>query len=58
MNRIENNAERNNLRKYQILKLAAFCQTQGRLKLLTELYVSEKSVKNSKYLISAPSYFS
>jgi hypothetical protein len=34
------------------------CQTQGRLKLMIELYVSEKSVINSKHLISAPSYFS
>jgi hypothetical protein len=34
------------------------CQTQGRLKLMIELYFSEKSVINSKYLISAPSYFS
>jgi hypothetical protein len=57
MNRIENNAERNNLRKYRILKLAVdYYQT--RLKLMIELYVSEKSVINSKYVISAPSYFS
>jgi hypothetical protein len=34
------------------------CQTQGRLKLMVELYVGEKSVINSKYLISVPSYFS
>jgi hypothetical protein len=32
-------------------------QPQGRLKLI-ELYFSEKSVINSKYLMSAPSYFS
>jgi hypothetical protein len=34
------------------------CQPQGRLKLMIELYFSEKSVINSKYLMSAPSYFS
>jgi hypothetical protein len=34
------------------------CQTQGRLKFLIELYVGEKSVINSTYFISAPSYFS
>jgi hypothetical protein len=34
------------------------CQTQGRSKLMIELYVSDKSVINSKNLISAPSYFS
>jgi hypothetical protein len=34
------------------------CQTQGRLKLMTGLYFSEKSVINSRYLVSAPSYFS
>jgi hypothetical protein len=33
------------------------CQTQGRLKFMIELYFGEKSVINSKYLISAPSYF-
>jgi hypothetical protein len=34
------------------------CQTQGRLKFMTELCFSEKSVIiNSKYLISVPSYF-
>jgi hypothetical protein len=26
------------------------CQTQGRLKLMVELYVGEKSVINSKYI--------
>jgi hypothetical protein len=34
------------------------CHIQGRLKLMIELYFSEKSVINSKYLITAPSYFS
>jgi hypothetical protein len=33
------------------------CQTQGHLKCMIELYFSEKSVINFKYLISAPSYF-
>jgi hypothetical protein len=34
------------------------CQTQGRLKLMIELYFSDFFVINSKYLRSAPSYFS
>jgi hypothetical protein len=38
--------------------LDVVCQTQGRLKLIVELYVSEKSVINSIYFISEPSYFS
>jgi hypothetical protein len=33
------------------------CQTQGRLKLMIGLYISEKSVINSNNLIGAPSYF-
>jgi hypothetical protein len=30
------------------------CQTQGRLKLMIELYVGEKSVTNSTYLVTFP----
>jgi hypothetical protein len=41
--------------KYCKNVLAGDFQTQGRLKLMTELYVSEKPVINSKYFISPPS---
>jgi hypothetical protein len=43
-------------KKYFGIVLDEDCQTQGRLKLMIELYISEKSVINSNmYLINAPS---
>jgi hypothetical protein len=44
-------------KKYTRNVLDMDCQTQGRLKLMIELYISEICHKFSNNLIGAPSYF-